>query len=117
MRRRKGACVFLDRKLGCCLPAEIRPTACRLYPFELWPDGGWGFQVERYGSLESAASSGGAACLAVEEAGQMEDVLAAFEVTRQEVQRLGEQLKAEVARHARGDPKPKHKGGRSGGTA
>src|SRR5207245_196045 len=68
LRREAGACVFLDRKEGCALPTEVRPTACRLYPFELWADGTWSLQVERHGSLAAARLERGHACLAVEEA-------------------------------------------------
>jgi len=101
LQRRDGACVFLDRQRGCSLSAEVRPTACRLYPFELWADGAWSLQVDRYGTLDAARAAGGAACLAVEEASAMEDVLAAFDTTRAQVEALGAQLASEVREHAR----------------
>jgi Fe-S-cluster containining protein len=101
LRRRKGACVFLDRARGCSLSADVRPTSCRLYPFELWPDGAWSLQVDRHGSLESARTAAGSACLAVEEATEMEHVLHAFGLTREEVEALGGQLALEVREHAR----------------
>jgi Fe-S-cluster containining protein len=101
LKRREGACVFLDRTRGCSLSADVRPTACRLYPFELWPGGEWSLQVDRHGSLDSARTAAGSACLAVEEATEMEHVLQAFGLTREEVEALGERLAGEVREHAR----------------
>src|SRR4029079_5132 len=46
LKRKDGACVFLDRKQGCTLSPSPRPTACLLYPFEQWPDGSWALQVD-----------------------------------------------------------------------
>ena len=99
LRRRRDACVFLERGRGCSLGASVRPTACLLYPFELWPDGSWSLQVERFGSLEAARLAVGSGCLAVEEAESMDAVLAAFSTTREEVAELGERLRAEVRAH------------------
>jgi uncharacterized protein len=99
LKRRDGACVFLDRARGCTLTADVRPSACRLYPFELWPDGTWSLQVERAGEL--VARDGRNLCLAVEEANAMEDVLGAMEVSREQVEQLGHVLSHEVADHAR----------------
>lgn len=92
-----GACVFLDREngRGCTLPQEVKPTACLLYPFELFADGSWSVGVTRYGSPEAARGSADG-CLAVEEAGRMVDVLRAFGTTRPEVEALGERLRREV---------------------
>lgn len=101
LRRREGACVFLDRARGCVLSAAVRPTACRLYPFELWPDGTWSLQVDRHGSVESARRASGSSCLAVEEAQSMDEVLSAFGLARDEVEALGERLALEVREHAR----------------
>jgi Fe-S-cluster containining protein len=98
---RAGACVFHEQGRGCGLPAEVRPVACRLYPFERWPDGGWSVQLSRYGDLAEARAGGGA-CLAVEEAERMEDVLAAFGTTRAEVEALGERLAEQTRAHGRG---------------
>ena len=98
---RAGACVFHEKGRGCGLPAEVRPVACRLYPFERWPDGSWSVQVGRYGNL-AEARAGGEACLAVEEAEGLEDVLAAFTTTREAVELLGEQLAEEARAHGRG---------------
>jgi Fe-S-cluster containining protein len=101
LRHRNGACVFLERGRGCTLGADVRPTACLLYPFELWPDGSWSLQVDRYGSLEAARAAPVSGCLAVEEAESMEEVLAAFSTTRDEIAELGERLRGEVRAHRR----------------
>jgi Fe-S-cluster containining protein len=98
---RAGACVFHEKGRGCGLPADVRPVACRLYPFERWPDGSWSVQVGRYGDL-AEARAGGDACLGVEEAESMEDVLATFGTTREAVEELGEQLARETREHGRG---------------
>ncbi|EPX65355.1 hypothetical protein D187_000781 [Cystobacter fuscus DSM 2262] len=98
---RAGACVFHERGQGCGLPPEVRPLACRLYPFERWPDGSWSVQMGRYGDLEQARA-GGDACLAVEEAGDMEAVWAAFNTTPETVEALGARLAEESGRHGRG---------------
>ncbi len=99
LKQRAGACVFLERGRGCKLGADVRPTACLLYPFELWPDGSWSLQVERYGSLEEARAATVSGCLAVEEARSMEDVLEAFSTTREAIAELGERLRGEVRAH------------------
>ncbi|HYV46171.1 MAG TPA: hypothetical protein VFA20_14980 [Myxococcaceae bacterium] len=99
LKRRAGACVFLQRGRGCSLGADARPTACLLYPFELWPDGSWSLQVDRFGSLEDARVARGSSCLAVEEASSMDGVLAAFSTTREDVAALGERLRGEVRAH------------------
>ncbi|WP_043407204.1 hypothetical protein, partial [Archangium violaceum] len=78
----------------------MRPF-CRLYPFERWPDGSWSVQMSRYGDLAEARAGGGA-CLGVEEAERMEDVLTAFGTTRESVESLGEQLAEETRAHGRG---------------
>lgn len=98
---RSGACLFHERSRGCALPAQARPVACRLYPFERQADGGWSVAVGRYGDLE-VAREGGGACLAVEEAEGMEDVLAAFATTWEALEALGEQLAGEARAHGRG---------------
>ncbi|OJH39143.1 YkgJ family cysteine cluster protein [Cystobacter ferrugineus] len=98
---RAGACVFHERGQGCGLPPEVRPLACRLYPFERWPDGSWSVQMGRYGDLEQARAAGDA-CLAVEEAGGMEEVWAAFNTTPETVEALGARLAEESRRHGRG---------------
>jgi Fe-S-cluster containining protein len=98
---RAGACVFHEKGRGCGLPADVRPVACRLYPFERCPDGSWSVQPSRYGDLAEARAGGGA-CLALEEAERMEDVLAAFGTTREAVEALGERLAEETRAHGRG---------------
>jgi Fe-S-cluster containining protein len=98
---RGGACVFLDRRRGCTLPADVRPIACRLYPFDQWADGTWSLAVGRYGDL-AVAREEGSACLGVEEAETMEEVLVAFGTTPEAVEALGAQLAAETRSHGRG---------------
>lgn len=105
LRAVNGACVFFRPGMGCSLTQAQRPLACRLFPFELWPDGQWSLQVERHGSLEVARERGGA-CLAVESSTSMEEVLAAMHTTREEVEALGRQLHEEVRAHARGRALP-----------
>jgi len=122
LRRKDGACVFLDRARGCTLGPEVRPTACRLYPLELWPDGVWSLQVERHGSVEAARTAPGS-CLAVEEASELEPLANALGMTRAQVEALGEQLREEVKRHARdtapgaGRTDGRRGGGRRSGTS
>ncbi|MBX5483094.1 MAG: YkgJ family cysteine cluster protein [Myxococcaceae bacterium] len=101
LRQHDGACVFHDRARGCVLPVEVRPLACRLYPFEQFPDGSWSVQMGRHGDIAAAQRAGGA-CLAVEEATDMDEVLAAFGTTRDEVERLGAELAEAVSEHGRG---------------
>ena len=57
--------------------------------------------MSRYGDLTEARAGGGA-CLGVEEAEGMEDVLAAFSTTRESVELLGAQLEEETDSHGRG---------------
>jgi uncharacterized protein len=98
---RQDACVFLVPGRGCGLPAAVRPVACRLYPFERWPDGSWSVLVGRYGNLAEARAEG-EACLAVEEAEDMAMVLAAFGTSQEAVEALGAQLAEEAWAHGRG---------------
>lgn len=105
LREQNGACVFFAPERGCTLTSQERPLACRLFPFELWTDGQWSLQVGRHGSLAAAREEGGA-CLAVEEATSMEEVLTAMDTTREEVETLGRQLHEEVRSHARGHALP-----------
>jgi Fe-S-cluster containining protein len=98
---RAGACVFYAAEAGCTLPAEVRPVACRLYPFEQWADGVWSLAIGRYGDMAAAREEGGA-CLAVEESETMEQVFAAFGTTREVVEALGAQLAQEARSHGRG---------------
>ena len=98
---REGACVFYDRATGCTLPAQVRPLACRLYPFEQWSDGSWSLAMGRYGDLQQAREQGGA-CLVVEQSESMEQVFAVFGTSREVVEALGAQLVEEARRHGRG---------------
>lgn len=98
LRRRAGACVFHGPR-GCSLTAEQRPTACRLYPFEVRTHGEWGLQVDRFGSVEQALASGDHACLAVEEADSFEALWRAFGTTRQALEELGQRQRQEARAH------------------
>jgi Fe-S-cluster containining protein len=101
LQARDGACVFFNRTRGCMLPVDVRPVACRLYPFEQWADGSWSLAVGRYGDLAEARVQG-SACLVVEESETMEDVFAAFGTSREAVEVLGARLAEETRSHGRG---------------
>lgn len=96
--RKDGACVFHGPS-GCALTPEQRPTACRLYPFEVRAHDEWGLQVDRFGSVKEAAASGEQACLAVEEADSFEALWKAFGTTREALEALAEQQRAEAKAH------------------
>ncbi|WP_370458916.1 hypothetical protein [Aggregicoccus sp. 17bor-14] len=101
-----SACVFHRAGTGCALPSDVRPLACRLYPFERFMDGSWGVMPGRHGSLE-AARAGGSACLAVEEApaegeGAWEALLRAFGTCAEALEALGAELARDAAAHGRG---------------
>jgi len=102
LARRSGACVFLDRSRGCTLAADVRPTACLLYPFEAREDGGWTLAVEREGSVEQALASGEPRCLGVEEANGARALLVAFGTSAPSLRAIGERLRAEVRAHGAG---------------
>ena len=101
LRRKDGACVFLDRSTGCTLAPDVRPTACLLYPFDLFAGGEWGVALGKFGSLEEARAHRGEACLAIEEADGLDALLRTFGTTREEIEALGQRLAAEVAGHGR----------------
>jgi len=90
LKTAQGACVFLNRATGCGLAEEARPTSCRLYPLEPWPDG----------SL-SVLAGGDAPCLAVDEAADVPALTAALGLSPALLAALTEQLRAEVKDHAR----------------
>jgi uncharacterized protein len=98
LKRRDGACVF-HGPTGCSLTAEQRPTACRLYPFEVRAHGEWGLQVDRFGSVEDAQASGEHACLAVEEADSFEALWRAFGTDRAALEALADRLEEEAIDH------------------
>ena len=100
LKSAEGACVFFRPGEGCGLPASVRPTACLLYPFEPWPDGSFGLQVERFGQLARAAREGpSSACLAVEEAATSEALARALGTTLTALGELTERLRQEVGAH------------------
>jgi Fe-S-cluster containining protein len=105
LARHEGACTFFNPGSGCTLSPEVRPTACRLYPFEPTDTGGWTLAVERDGSVETAAGSAEARCLAVEEADGRGALLRAFGLTAESLHALGARLRAEVLAHGSGRPR------------
>ena len=98
LKRRGSACVF-HTATGCSLTAQQRPTACRLYPFEVRAGSQWGLQVDRFGSVEDAVASNEHACLAVEEAASFEALWEAFGTTREALEELQLRLRQEVKAH------------------
>ena len=98
LARSLGACVFLDRRTGCSLPPNVRPTACLLYPFEP-TEAAWALAVERDGSVEGALASGEPRCLAVEEADGRGALLRAFGHDALSLEGLRTRLRAEVRAH------------------
>jgi uncharacterized protein len=106
----RSACVFHRPGEGCALGSDVRPLACRLYPFERFADGSWGVMPGRYGSL-AAARAGGGGCLAVEEAPDaagatgtdaLAPLLRAFATSLEALEALGAALALETAAHGRG---------------
>lgn len=93
--RSGGACVFLGPR-GCTLDEATRPLACRLYPFTRLADGSWSILPPKLGEVSLARASG-EACLAVEEAEEMDALLAAFGTTRAQLDTLDAALRAAVA--------------------
>ncbi len=98
LKREAGACVF-HKAQGCSLTTEQRPTACRLYPFEVRARGEWGLQVDRFGSIDDAVSSGEHACLAVEESDSFEALATAFGTDRAALEALDARLYQEAREH------------------
>jgi len=109
LARAGGACVFFDRVRGCSLSAEVRPTACLLYPFEPTEAGGWTLAVEREGAVARAAASGEPRCLAVEEADGRGALLRAFGHTAQSLSELGRRLRTEVLAHGVAEGRPRRR--------
>jgi Fe-S-cluster containining protein len=100
LKRVAGACVLHGPK-GCSVDAEARPTACRLYPFEVRAHGEWGLQVDQFGSVEAARASGEHACLAVEESDGFEALREKFGVTRESLEALSARQADEARAHRR----------------
>ena len=90
LKTAQGACVLLDRAKGCVLPALARPTACRLYPFEPWPDGSF-----------SVLAGGELPCLAVDESPDVPALQGALGLTPEALDSLAAQLREEVRDHGR----------------
>lgn len=97
-----GACALLQPDSGCTLSEAARPTACRLYPFDV-SEGL--LQVERFGDLGEARRSvetgGGHACLAVEEAQSERELEEKLAVTAPQLRALAARLRTEIAEHAK----------------
>lgn len=87
LKARRGACHFLERSVGCRLPREARPLACRLYPLDFREDG----------SLTAVEAP---QCLALAEADGEQALLSLLGMDRAEVEQLRAQLQKEVAEHA-----------------
>lgn len=100
LKSARGACVFHGAQ-GCSLTAEQRPTACRLYPFEVRAHGDWGLQVDRFGSIADAVAAGEHACLAIEEADSFEALWTAFGTNRASLEALAQRLAEEARDHQR----------------
>lgn len=100
LKRKDGRCVFLGAR-GCTLTEDERPTACRLYPFEVRAQGDWGLQVDRFGGVAAARASGEHACLAIEEGDSYDALFAAFDTSRAALEALHARLRAEAVDHAR----------------
>lgn len=100
LRVRGAACVFHHAERGCGLTAEIRPLACRLYPFQLLADGSWSVLPPRFGDLAEARASGDG-CLAVERADGMAALQEAFSMTPEDLETLADRLRAAVRAHGR----------------
>jgi len=101
LAKKAGACVFHDRLSGCCLAADVRPTACLLYPFEP-AEAGWTLAVERGGAVAEAQVAREARCLAVEEANGQRALLRAFGMTLASLQAFADRLRLEVRAHGEG---------------
>lgn len=85
LKARHGACVFLEKDRGCVLDEEIKPTACRLFPFDL----------DALGRLTLVD----APCLAVDRADGKAALLRLFGTTEDRVRSLLDRAQAEVRAH------------------
>ncbi len=92
-----GACALFDPESGCRLPFDARPVACRLYPFEPWPDG----TVSVLAGPSAGAEPDEPRCLAVDEADGVEALAAAFGLDDASLSRLTALLRESVQDHAR----------------
>lgn len=87
LKARRSACVFLKEDVGCSLPPEAKPMACRLYPLD--------FDLAGEVTLLDAPH-----CLALECAEGPEHLLAMLGTSHEELARLRAQALAEGADHA-----------------
>jgi Fe-S-cluster containining protein len=108
LQRKSGACVFFAPGRGCTLGEDVRPTACRLYPFDVSSAGELRLQVDRFLSEREARAAIGAACLAVQEASGWDELAALFHTTTTKVLELSARLREEVRHHARGEERKRN---------
>jgi len=87
LRVRRGHCALLEPGVGCMLPEEAKPVACRLYPFD--------FDLAGEITLVDAPH-----CLALDEAEGPAHLLRLFGTSKRALGRLRKQALEEVADHA-----------------
>ncbi|MBS2031566.1 MAG: hypothetical protein JST54_26945 [Deltaproteobacteria bacterium] len=88
LRAWDGACVFHSAESGCSLSADVRPLACRLYPFE----------VDAHGQVRLVIAG---RCHAEEALASPKEVLAALGLDEASVRALHDQLCEELLHDAR----------------
>jgi Fe-S-cluster containining protein len=89
LKARRGACVFFDPGKGCRLPADARPVACHLYPFDF----------DEVGKLTAVEAPH---CLALERSRGKPDLIGLFHTTPRRLDALRDQAREEVSAHAAG---------------
>ena len=88
LKARRGACVFLERGVGCTLPPEAKPLACQIYPLD--------FDLAGEVTLLEAPH-----CLALDRAEGPAHLLRLLGLTRRELSSLRAQALSEGADHIR----------------
>jgi Fe-S-cluster containining protein len=88
LKARRGACVFLERGVGCTLDEETKPLACKLYPFD----------YDLAGNLTLVDAPH---CLALTSAASEADLLRLFGTSRRTLRRLRSQTLEEAREHAK----------------
>jgi uncharacterized protein len=96
LRAMNGACVFHSASTGCRLPAQVRPVACKLYPFS--PT-----FVEDSPAVQPVTGDEHGRCLAVEEAASTDEVMKAFGLTPETLDALKQTLREDVRTHGTKD--------------
>ncbi len=87
LKAQRGACVFLERGVGCRLSPDAVPMACRLYPFD--------FDLAGRLTLVDAPH-----CLALDRAEHLGALLRMMGASRRSLERLRRQAASEVQEHA-----------------